>query len=399
MTVATSDPLREGALTIVRTLRAAGFEALWAGGCVRDMVLGIPPKDYDIATSARPEAVMAAFDKTIPVGVQFGVVRVVLSGHQYEVATFRADGEYLDGRRPEGVRWSSAREDVLRRDFTINGLLFDPVAESIIDYVDGQRDIAGRLIRAIGEPRARFGEDHLRVLRALRFSARLGFAIEDDTWREVQAFAARVISVSIERIRDEIERLLTEGGADRGLSLLVDSGVGQAVLADLDLTIPARHFRGIGACDAATGWALLLAHVPAAEALARLDTFRLSNQFTRLVHEIVTTVAALRTYASLQDADKKRLLRKDGTPRALLVATAEGVDLSTAKTDLQRWPPELLSPPALITGRDLSEAGHRPGPGFREALEAVETAQLEGRIDSKDEALAIADAVLAGLRP
>lgn len=389
-----SNPLREGALALVRTLRAHGHEAVWAGGCVRDMVLGLTPKDYDIATAAKPEEVLEIFPKAIPVGIQFGVVRVLHLGHMYEIATFRADGDYEDGRRPTGVRWASAREDVLRRDFTMNGLLHDPVAEETIDFVGGRDDIAARLIRAIGDPEARFGEDHLRVLRALRFAARFGFTIEDGTWAQVTAFAERVVSVSVERIREELERLLTEGGAARGLGLLVDSGVGGALLPGIDLTIPARHFRGLGACEPEVGWGLLFAHTPSEAVTARMEALRHSRQRARLVGDVVEVAQALRAYRQLGLAGRKRLLRREGAAAALTVAAAEGVDVSEARRDLAGFGEDGLRPAPLLGGKDLSAAGHRPGPAFKAALEAVETAQLEGRIATRDEAMALAEAVL-----
>ncbi len=389
-----SNPLREGALALVRSLRAHGHEAVWAGGCVRDMVLGLTPKDYDIATAAKPEEVLSIFPKAIPVGIQFGVVRVLHLGHMYEIATFRADGDYEDGRRPTGVRWASAREDVLRRDFTMNGLLHDPIGDETIDFVGGREDIAARLIRAIGDPEARFAEDHLRVLRALRFAARFGFTIEDATWTQVTAFAERVVAVSVERIREELERLLTEGGAARGLGLLVDSGVGRAVLPGLDLTIPARHFRGLGGCDPEVGWGLLLAHAPETEVVPRMEALRHSRQRARLVGDVVSVAQTLRGYRQLGLAARKRLLRREGAMAALTVAAAEGVDVSEARSDRARFGDAELRPPALLDGKDLSAAGHRPGPLFKAALEAVETAQLEARVTTREEALALAEAVL-----
>ncbi|MEP0842429.1 MAG: CCA tRNA nucleotidyltransferase, partial [Phycisphaerae bacterium] len=193
---------------IVRALKDAGHQALWAGGCVRDMLLGREPSDIDIATSATPEQIMALFKPTRKVGVQFGVVLVRKAGHWFEVATFRRDVNYADGRRPEQVVFTDAREDALRRDFTINGLFYDPITGQVIDYVGGQEDLRAGLVRAIGDPAQRFAEDHLRLLRAARFAARLGFQIEASTAEAVRAHAADLVRISPERIREELEKML-----------------------------------------------------------------------------------------------------------------------------------------------------------------------------------------------
>jgi poly(A) polymerase len=197
------------------------------------MVLGLEPSDYDIATSARPDEIAAYFPRTQGVGAQFGVMLVIHRGHPFEVATFRSDEAYVDGRRPSGVVFTDARTDVFRRDFTINGLLYDPVGRKIIDFVAGQDDIRDRLVRAIGDPRARFEEDKLRVLRAIRFGARLGYTIEPATWRALCAMAGAIHQVSVERIRDEIVRILTEGSASRGARMLEESGLRREILSDV----------------------------------------------------------------------------------------------------------------------------------------------------------------------
>ncbi|HRE91442.1 MAG TPA: CCA tRNA nucleotidyltransferase, partial [Myxococcota bacterium] len=236
-----TSPLRRGAIEVLTTLREAGHEAYFAGGCVRDEALGVEPKDWDIATSARPEAVMALFPRCVPVGISFGVVRVLHAGFEYEVATFRADGDYDDHRRPSSVRWASAREDVLRRDFTINGLLGDPFApanERIVDFVGGLADLKLGLIRAIGDAAARFGEDYLRMIRAVRFAARFGFVIHPDTMAAIVAMSSRVVDVSAERIGQELDRLLSEGGQPVGLTLLAKSGLLPHLLPELGDALP-----------------------------------------------------------------------------------------------------------------------------------------------------------------
>ncbi len=217
---------RDLALAIVARLRSAGQAAYLAGGCVRDMLLGREPNDYDVVTDAQPPRVRELFPDAIAVGAQFGVMLVRREDVQVEIATFRSDHAYLDGRRPTGVTFTaSAEQDVLRRDFTINGLLWDPEKEAVLDFVGGRRDLEARLVRAIGNPAERFAEDRLRLVRAVRFAARLGFEIEPATFAAIQAQAAAVGQVAMERVRDELIRILTEGGARRGFELLDSTGL------------------------------------------------------------------------------------------------------------------------------------------------------------------------------
>ena len=213
------------AIEIIQKLRGLQYEAYLVGGCVRDMVMGLEPADYDIATSARPEDIMKVFPRTEAIGAQFGVVLVIHHGHPFEVATFRSDDAYVDGRRPTGVVFTDAKTDVLRRDFTINGLLYDPVGKTVLDYVSGQKDIEAGIVRAIGDPSRRFAEDKLRILRAIRFGARLGYSIEPDTWKAVCVTAPQIHQVSIERIQGEIVRILTEGQPRTGFQMMHDSGL------------------------------------------------------------------------------------------------------------------------------------------------------------------------------
>ena len=215
---------REKAIFVVQRLRQEGYEAFFAGGCVRDMLLQKIPQDYDIATNARPDEVQQLFPQTIPVGAQFGVILVIVDGDPFEVATFRHDGPYLDGRRPSHVRYGTLEEDILRRDFTINGMLYDPLGDEVIDLVQGRADLERRLIRAIGEPQARFEEDRLRMIRALRFAASLEFSIDPLTFKAIQELASSITTIAWERIGDEVTRILTEGGARRGFELLDQSG-------------------------------------------------------------------------------------------------------------------------------------------------------------------------------
>ena len=224
---------RAQAISIVQQLRAAGYESFLAGGCVRDMLLHKEPQDYDIATSARPEDVQRIFPSTVPVGAQFGVILVIIDGAHFEVATFRHDGPYLDGRRPSSVRYGSLEEDIQRRDFTINGMVYDPLADRVIDLVGGQDDLRRGIVRAIGDPRARFEEDRLRMIRAVRFAASLGFEIDPPTFAAVKNLAPSIVAISWERIGDEITRILIEGSAQRGFELLDRSGLLPIILPEI----------------------------------------------------------------------------------------------------------------------------------------------------------------------
>jgi len=224
---------REKAVAVVERLRAAGHEAYFAGGSVRDALLGKTPQDYDIATAARPDDIRKIFPRTVEVGAQFGVVLVIVDGDSFEVATFRYDGPYLDGRRPSAVRFAGMHEDILRRDFTVNGMMYDPIEDRVIDLAGGRDDLERRLIRAIGDPRARFCEDRLRMIRAARFAASLGFTIEPETFRAIQAEAPTITQVSWERIGEEITRILTEGGARRGFEILDATGLLAAILPEI----------------------------------------------------------------------------------------------------------------------------------------------------------------------
>ena len=224
---------RESATRIVRRLKEAGHEGLFVGGCVRDLLLGTEPEDFDIVTSARPEQVQALFPKTVPIGLAFGIILVIEADHPFEVATYRREGGYEDGRRPSVVSFGSAEEDVQRRDFTVNGLLMDPETGEIQDFVGGKEDIKNRLIRTIGLPDARFAEDHLRMLRAIRFAANLDFALDHETFSAIRAHAASIGRISVERIREELNKLLTRGHARRGMELLEESGLLQEIIPEV----------------------------------------------------------------------------------------------------------------------------------------------------------------------
>src|SRR6266478_9441721 len=229
-----SSPMEKVARKVAARLREQGHIAYFAGGCVRDMVRGLIPKDYDIATDAQPEAVQTLFPRTFAVGAHFGVIIVIENGFQFEVATFRSDHAYIDGRHPTAVHFSSPEEDAQRRDFTINGMFYDPVAEKVIDLVGGRADIDAKLVRAIGDPTRRFTEDRLRMLRAVRFAATLGYEIEKATWEAVVANASSIIQISAERIRAELVRIFLSPERVRGWDLLDSSGLMRAILPELD---------------------------------------------------------------------------------------------------------------------------------------------------------------------
>jgi len=396
------------ALDVLHRLRGAGFEAYLAGGCVRDLVMGMAPKDYDVATDARPDEVCALFPRTVSVGEAFGVVRarVALEGHvrlhEIEVATFREDLGYSDGRRPDGVRFTSARTDVARRDFTINGLLMDPDRPSgrVIDWVGGVEDLRARLVRAIGEPDARFDEDALRLLRAVRFGARLEFAIEPRTLASIRDRAPSLARVSPERLRDELVKMLVHPTAALALGLLVDTALLPSALPLL-ATVPqgaitalrriaALHDRsGHAPVDGPLALAAVHLDVPmTTDALAaRLGTdLRLSKAETRRLTGLLHVAREAAEVARARSfAPKARLLRRPEAASGLLLALSEHAwrgepmdDVGALHGLLEATPHDVFAPPRLVTGDLLKARGHRTGPAFRAALEAAETAQLEG---------------------
>jgi poly(A) polymerase len=427
--------LRDKAVEIVRVLRKAGFRATWAGGCVRDLVMGHEPQDYDIATDARPEQVMKLFPKTVPVGVSFGVVKVLSDESEFEVATFRSDGRYLDGRHPVEIHYSGDREDAARRDFTINGMFYDPIKKEIVDYVEGQRDIKAGLIRAIGDPRERFEEDKLRLMRGVRFAARFGYAIEPQTYEAIKERAGEIIQISAERIRDELKKMLTGPNPSGSLSLLLETGLMKPILPEVTEMAGVeqpKEFHPEG--DVLTHTLLLLKNLnrPSFElALAALlhdigkpPTFtppktdrdrirfdnhcevgarmadaicgrlRLSNEQTELVVELVRDHLRFKDVRQMRESTLKRFLRRPGFPEHLelhrLDCLASHGDLTLwefCKKKLAEIGPEEMRPERLLTGDDLIEKGYPPGPLFSKILALLEDAQLEGRIKSREEAM------------
>lgn len=419
---------------VIAKLRHAGHQAYLVGGCVRDVLLGGKPQDFDVATDARPDRIMSLFPNSGCVGAHFGVVLVRDLLAQVEVATYRSDNDYSDGRRPASVHFEhDPREDVLRRDFTINGLLMDPDTGEILDFVGGRADLDRRTIRAIGDPAMRFQEDHLRLLRAVRFAARLDFAIEPATFAAIRRDHELVRSVSAERVRDELARILTEGGARRGFELLDESGLLVVILPEVASMKgveqpPEYHPEG----DVWVHTLMLLEgmhHPSLTLALGALlhdagkpNTFRVAERIrfdghveegVRLTHQILTrlrfsneeieTVEALvanhmkfKDLPNMRQSTLKRFLRMPDfldhleLHRLDVMASNKRLDsYELARQKLNEFPDEHLKPAPLVTGADLIAAGYHPGPIFTEILHAVEDAQLEGRIHSAGEGLAL----------
>ena len=439
------------ALAIARTLRDAGHQAFFAGGCVRDLLLGIEPKDYDVATSATPDQITALFPKTFAVGAHFGVILVCTAQPDdpeiaTEVATFRHDGAYSDGRRPDAVRFSTdPREDVLRRDFTINGLLLDPIAyeangnldSAVLDYVDGRSDLARGIVRAIGDPKLRYAEDKLRVLRAVRFAARLNFHLDVTG---IRCQAAEINQVSTERIRDELTRILSEGGARRGFELLYQLGLLARILPEIVrlrgvAQPPEFHPEGDvwvhtmllleklpAGCSATLAWGALLhdigkpatyqppnpaiagdrirfnGHVAVGVRIAEdvLNRLKFSNEEKAQILALIKNHMRFGDILQMKQSTLKRFLRLARFDEHLklhrLDASSAHGDLTLynfARAEYEAEPAPDLRPAPLLTGSDLIAAGYRPSPQFKPMLALAEDAQLEGSATTREEALAL----------
>ncbi|MCL6566290.1 MAG: CCA tRNA nucleotidyltransferase [Acidobacteriia bacterium] len=428
---------RELAEKICRTLHEAGHQAYLVGGCVRDLLLGREPADYDVATDARPDRLQELFPGCLLVGARFGVIVVVEQGVQVEVATFRSDLGYSDGRHPDRVVYAeSPREDVLRRDFTINGLLLDVRTGEVLDFVGGRQDLQSGVIRAIGDPERRFAEDHLRMVRAVRFAARFRFVIEPATFAAIRKLAPAAAGVSAERLREELTRLLTEGAARRAFELLDETGLLHVLLPEVARMKgveqpPQFHPEGDvwvhtllmlehlpAGCSPTLAWGVLLHDVgkpptftpPAgpgdrirfdqhAEVGARMAAeicrrFRFSNDDTEQIVALVAHHLRFKDVQRMRPATLKRFVRMPGFAEHLelhrldCLASHRMLDNYEFVRDfLQSTPPEQVRPARLISGEDLKQMGYPPGPRFREILRAVEDAQLEGQLDTREAAL------------
>lgn len=454
---------RDFAIDVVRRLRDAGYEALWAGGCVRDELLGLMPKDYDIATSAHPEQVRQLFRRTIAVGMSFGVIEVLGPRNpgellKVQVATFRSDVSYSDGRHPDAVIFSSAREDALRRDFTINGMFFDPLENRLIDYVGGQDDLQARILRAIGDPVQRFDEDKLRMLRAVRMATRFELDIDPATADAIRGMAPQIGVVSAERIAEELRKLLVHPHRARGMRLFMDLGLAQPILPELlpmqglpqglpRSDAPALPPPGLPGPAVADGTIDLWEHVlrvlenlepspsfPLAMAAllhdigkprtvgrtperytfyshehvgrrmagAICERLKLSNDEQNRIEWLVEKHQILSDARQMRPSKLKTLLIHPGIRELLELhradAQAAGREIdhvAYCEQLLREWTREDLDPPPLLTGDDLIQAGHKPGPIFKRLLDAVREAQLDGTIRTKDEAWALVQRLLA----
>jgi poly(A) polymerase len=430
----TSSSMEHAARDIAGRLRAAGHTAYFAGGCVRDLLSGTAPKDIDIATDARPDVVQKLFARTYAVGAHFGVIVVLENGFQFEVATFRSDGAYIDGRHPVEVHFATAEEDAARRDFTINGMFFDPEKEEVIDFVGGRADLERRLLRAIGDPAQRFAEDRLRMLRAVRFATVLGFEIDPATWEAVVASASSILQISAERIREELVKIFLSPNRARGWDLLDASGLMGAVLPEIEKMKgceqpPQFHPEG----DVFKHTRIMLEMLPAEASLPLVFSVlfhdvakpataivdeegrirfnghdRVGAEMTEAIMErlrfsraeIDATVEAVRQHMVFKDVPNMRVAK---LKRFMARPTFEDelelhrVDCASSHAMLdnyefllrkkEEFASEPIIPPPLVRGDDLIALGLKPGPRFGEILEAVETRQLEGALKNREEAL------------
>jgi poly(A) polymerase len=421
------------AVQIVKTLKSAGFLSYFAGGCVRDLVMRKTPKDYDIATTATPDDVERLFPKCVPVGKQFGVMIVVLKGFHFEVATFRSEGSYQDGRHPDRVAFTNPEEDAKRRDFSINGLFYDPLKQKIIDFVGGKNDIRKKRIQTIGDPETRFSEDRLRLLRAIRFAVNLGFEIEPKTWKAIKRFKKEIHSVSQERVRDELVKMFTRPNAGRGLSLLSESGLLAEILPEIEAMKkveqqPEFHPEGdvfvhtkmlmdqlkepsavlaLGALFHDVGKPPTYseedgrirfynhAHIGAdmtKEILARL---RFSN---KEIDGIVSCVENHMKFANVKEMRLGKLKQFVARDNFMTELELHRIDCLAShgqlelyrflKHKLKEFKKEELKPKRLLTGDDLIHLGIVPGPVMKEILTEAYALQLEGKLKSKQDSQA-----------
>ena len=439
----TAESSRVVAKEIVATLQHAGFAAFWVGGCVRDFLLGREPQDFDIATDAKPEQVEKRFRKTIPVGKKFGVVIVVEGGQQFQVATFRAEADYQDGRRPEKIVFANAEADASRRDFTVNGLFYDPLTEKIHDWVGGEKDLRAKIIRTIGAPEERFGEDHLRLLRAIRFAAQLNFEIEPRTFAAIQTLASKIQVISAERVRDELLKLFRPPHASRGLVLLRDSGLLEHILPELAATVgceqsPDFHPEGSvfnhiclmleklpADANEFLPWAVLL-HDIAKPATAKKDSatgkihfyghekigadmaekilqrLKFSNSQTEKIVACVRNHMQFKDVKQMRKATLRRLLLRETFPLELELhrldclgsfGDLEHFNFLVEQAEELKHQPQIRPP--LLTGDDLMALGVKPGKEMGALLAEIRELQLADELQTPDEARAWVKRMLA----
>ena len=428
--------LKETAIGIVKRLREKNFSALFAGGCVRDMLMGSVPEDYDIATDARPDDIINIFERTVPVGIHYGVVLVIENGFEFEVATFRSDGTYTDGRHPDTVTFCDARGDALRRDFTINGMFYDPINDEHFDYVGGREDMQARLIRAIGNPSERFNEDRLRMIRAVRFACRFDYKIEDQTAEAIKKLYDKILTVSMERTRDELRKILTGPSPHTGIKMLDDLNLLNEILPEVTAMKGVRqpenyHPEG----DVFTHTLLTLSELAASQtsvdswelAMAVLlhdigkpvtfeiaDRIRFNNhdnigadmsericerlKMSNAEKERITWLVKMHLYLrhaqQMRISKLKRLFAHEGYPELAelykvdsLASTGDLEDYNFCQNMFEELQEEEIKPEPLITGNDLIAMGLKPGPIFSKVLDAIKDDQLEQKITTKEEAL------------
>lgn len=428
--------LKETAIDIVKRLREKGFNALFAGGCVRDMLMGYLPEDYDIATNARPDNIINIFKRTVPVGVHYGVVLVIENGFEFEVATFRSDGKYSDGRHPDTITFCDARGDALRRDFTINGMFYDPIDDKHFDYVGGGEDLKASLVRAIGNPFERFNEDRLRMIRAVRFACRFNYNIENQTAEAIKTLCHKILTVSMERIRDELRKILTGPNPHTGIKMLDDLNLLNEVIPEVTAMKGVRqpenyHPEGdvfthtlltlseLSASRKTAGsWELAMAsllhdigkpltfeiadrirfnnhdNVGAGMAEKICERLRMSNAEKERITWLVKMHLYLRHAQQMRLSKLKRLFAHEGYSELAelykvdsLASTGDLEDYTFCQNMFEELQEEEIKPEPLITGYDLIALGLKPGPIFSKILETIRDEQLEQKITTKAEAL------------
>ncbi len=435
------DSARAASGRVVRRLQEAGFTAYFAGGCVRDMIMGRESDDYDVATSARAEDVSALFPRTVGVGARFGVVIVMEQGHQIEVATFRSDNAYIDGRHPESIRFSSPEEDARRRDFTINGLFYDPATGETLDYVGGDRDIKAGVVRAIGDPLERFREDHLRLMRAVRFAARFGFRMEAETLKAIKDLAPMIQKVSAERIYAELAKMLADPSRAAAVELLDSSGLLEQILPEVSrmkgvpqpeqyhpegdvFTHTLRSLKFLDRPNFATAMGTLLhdvgkpatferegdkikfyKHEIVGEKTARKICRRLkmSRKESETVAWLVRRHMVFKDARHMRESKLKRLFATDAYDELAELSRADALastndlsDYEYCRMKREQMSEEEIKPEPLLRGKDLIEMGLKPGPPFGRLLESVYEAQLDGRLHTRQDAVEYVKTLLKG---
>ncbi len=442
--------IKQNAVEIVKTLQEHGYEAFFAGGCVRDMIMGKASADYDIATNALPRDVIKLFEKTIPVGIQFGVVIVVKNGHNFEVATFRTEGSYSDGRHPDYVAFSTPEADVRRRDFTINGLLYDPIKDEILDYVGGREDISQGIIRTIGNPIERFTEDKLRMIRAARFACRFNFPIHPDTKQAIIQLAPQIHVVSAERIREELEKILTGRNPHIGIQLLDELHLLQEILPEVSNMRGVRQpenfhpegdvfvhtllcmsklatvtEQGMAKPSFTLAMGVLLHDIGKTETFEELDRIRFNlhekvgaDMAAKICDRLKTSTAEkerivwlILKHLCFKDAQKmrlnklKRLFANEGYPELAelcridaLSSTGDLSDYHFCQEMFSKLSHEEVKPKPFITGYDLIAMGLKPSPVFKDILTKIEDEQLDGNLTTREAAIEEAKAMISQLK-